>query len=284
MIRCKALSKQRGEQCRNAVVPGLEVCRFHGGATKRAKAKSERIQAEEKTRSRVGRSRFKGTENVDPMEILQVILDRTWTEVRAYDALIRKADDQERVVLFGQRERAMDRAVKLSSHLSSRDFREAEVKKLAAQSEAVEAILVASVGMIVRDLFCIPESGRDPLDVLDDTAIGSYVRKVFAFHLRSADPKARGELRRPRPPKLPAVPDRIAAELERPVVRRRAEPVPADPPATKTAPPAVVGENVVPLSAEGKRRRAEQQFRGGMRNQQEHIERARSRIRARGSR
>lgn len=31
--RCRARSKQRGEQCRNTAVPGMAVCRYHGGAT-----------------------------------------------------------------------------------------------------------------------------------------------------------------------------------------------------------------------------------------------------------
>jgi hypothetical protein len=32
-MQCKAKSKQSGKQCRKAAVPGMEVCRFHGGAT-----------------------------------------------------------------------------------------------------------------------------------------------------------------------------------------------------------------------------------------------------------
>ena len=40
--RCKATSKSTGAQCGNKPVPGLEVCRIHGGSTAAAKAKSER--------------------------------------------------------------------------------------------------------------------------------------------------------------------------------------------------------------------------------------------------
>ena len=41
--RCSATSKQTGQQCGNWAIPGLEVCRIHGGATKRAKAKAGRV-------------------------------------------------------------------------------------------------------------------------------------------------------------------------------------------------------------------------------------------------
>lgn len=41
--RCSATSKQTGQQCGNWATPGLEVCRIHGGATKRAKAKASRV-------------------------------------------------------------------------------------------------------------------------------------------------------------------------------------------------------------------------------------------------
>lgn len=38
MPRCKAKSKQTGEQCQKNAVPGYEVCRYHGGATPRGVA------------------------------------------------------------------------------------------------------------------------------------------------------------------------------------------------------------------------------------------------------
>ena len=41
--RCSATSKQTGQQCGNWAIPGLEVCRIHGGATKRAKGKASRV-------------------------------------------------------------------------------------------------------------------------------------------------------------------------------------------------------------------------------------------------
>ena len=40
--QCTATSKQTGNQCRNTAVPGLTVCRIHGGSTARAKAAAAR--------------------------------------------------------------------------------------------------------------------------------------------------------------------------------------------------------------------------------------------------
>lgn len=40
--QCTATSKQTGNQCRNTAVPGLKVCRIHGGSTARAKAAAAR--------------------------------------------------------------------------------------------------------------------------------------------------------------------------------------------------------------------------------------------------
>lgn len=37
-MRCKAKAKSTGEQCRKTVVPGMEVCRYHGGLTPRGVA------------------------------------------------------------------------------------------------------------------------------------------------------------------------------------------------------------------------------------------------------
>ena len=40
--QCTATSKQTGNQCRNTAIPGLTVCRIHGGSTARAKAAAAR--------------------------------------------------------------------------------------------------------------------------------------------------------------------------------------------------------------------------------------------------
>jgi hypothetical protein len=38
MAKCKAFSRSTKARCKQSVVPGLEVCRFHGGATPRGVA------------------------------------------------------------------------------------------------------------------------------------------------------------------------------------------------------------------------------------------------------
>ena len=43
---CQAFSKQSGGQCQNYPSKGGKVCRYHGGATKRAKDKAQRVLAE----------------------------------------------------------------------------------------------------------------------------------------------------------------------------------------------------------------------------------------------
>lgn len=44
--RCKATSKQSGQQCGRAAVPGLAVCVMHGGKTQASQEKARRIIAE----------------------------------------------------------------------------------------------------------------------------------------------------------------------------------------------------------------------------------------------
>lgn len=41
--RCTAKSKQSGNRCGLASVPGLDVCKFHGGGTQASKEKARRI-------------------------------------------------------------------------------------------------------------------------------------------------------------------------------------------------------------------------------------------------
>ena len=38
--RCKAKSKQSGKQCGNWPLPGMDVCRLHGGRAKQVQAKA----------------------------------------------------------------------------------------------------------------------------------------------------------------------------------------------------------------------------------------------------
>lgn len=51
--KCQAHRKSDGKQCTNDPLRGLRVCRMHGGSTKRAKAKSERKQAEDQAHAAV---------------------------------------------------------------------------------------------------------------------------------------------------------------------------------------------------------------------------------------
>lgn len=45
-IRCKAVSKARGEQCKRMAIPGGTVCRYHGGAAPQVQQKAkERLAA-----------------------------------------------------------------------------------------------------------------------------------------------------------------------------------------------------------------------------------------------
>ncbi len=44
-VRCKAKSKQTGEQCRNWAKPGYPVCRFHGAGGRPALAVQQQPQA-----------------------------------------------------------------------------------------------------------------------------------------------------------------------------------------------------------------------------------------------
>lgn len=41
-VKCRATRKRDGERCHQWAIPGLGVCRFHGGATKAARRAAER--------------------------------------------------------------------------------------------------------------------------------------------------------------------------------------------------------------------------------------------------
>jgi hypothetical protein len=73
--RCTAKSKQAGRRCAKWAEPGLDVCRMHGGGTKKAKEKQARFLAAQKAQATAVLYGF--PEEVDPLDALLGELHRT---------------------------------------------------------------------------------------------------------------------------------------------------------------------------------------------------------------
>lgn len=91
--KCKAKAKSTGAPCKNNAIKGLEVCRVHGGATKRAREKGARVHAEQEVRRKVG-ALLAEQELVyeDPLEGLMIEVSRSSHAVRAYETLVRELE------------------------------------------------------------------------------------------------------------------------------------------------------------------------------------------------
>lgn len=85
--RCTAISRQTGEQCKNASVFGLKVCRFHGGGTKRSKAASARAKVHADMAAFVRPIDASDPEN-DPVAAFEIEFRRTIGRIRWYDEQI----------------------------------------------------------------------------------------------------------------------------------------------------------------------------------------------------
>ena len=95
--QCTATSKQSGSQCRNTAVPGLKVCRIHGGSTARAKAAAARNV--ETQRARDAANQLGITINVSPQQALLDEVQRAAGMVAYYGARVAEvAEDSNKLV------------------------------------------------------------------------------------------------------------------------------------------------------------------------------------------
>lgn len=91
--QCTATSKQSGNQCRNTAVPGLKVCRIHGGSTARAKAAAARNI--ETQRARDAANQLGIPLNVSPQQALLDEVQRAAGMVAYYGQKVAEIADQD---------------------------------------------------------------------------------------------------------------------------------------------------------------------------------------------
>lgn len=75
--KCRALSKRTGNRCGQWAIPGLDVCKWHGGATEKARAKGARVMQLQVAGAAV--ERFGGRRNVGPQTaMIEMIEQAAW--------------------------------------------------------------------------------------------------------------------------------------------------------------------------------------------------------------
>jgi hypothetical protein len=86
-VRCSAISKHSGEQCKRKAIPGGTVCRYHGGNAKQVKAKAA-IRAEVMTWGL-------GDTHVDPGEVLLRLVTQSAARAQRYASELEQLVDDE---------------------------------------------------------------------------------------------------------------------------------------------------------------------------------------------
>lgn len=96
--RCTSTSKQTGKRCGAWAIPGLDVCRWHGGATKASQAKAAREL--ERTRAATLATRFGVPINTTPQQALLDEVQRAAGMVAYYGAKVQalEADNPDTLV------------------------------------------------------------------------------------------------------------------------------------------------------------------------------------------
>lgn len=89
--RCAATSKQTGQRCKNAPIPGGTVCRFHGGGTKQAKAAAAARLTEQAATEQV--ARLGARKDIHPIEALLDLVHWTAGEVDYWRAQVVALED-----------------------------------------------------------------------------------------------------------------------------------------------------------------------------------------------
>lgn len=96
--RCTATTKKTGERCKNYPAPGLKVCRYHGGSSKKARAAGQRRQAEALMQARAERILRRrlgmrlNNDSPDPAQILLNLVAQKAVEVEWLDQKIQQLE------------------------------------------------------------------------------------------------------------------------------------------------------------------------------------------------
>jgi hypothetical protein len=171
--RCTA-TNNKGQRCGKWALKGLAVCMAHGGGTKAARAKGERVAADRKVRELAARmdvdpADFSG----DPYAALRTLLARDAAEVERFARLVAQiADGDETYVAKSGVEQL--RAA-LAGYRAERD----------AQGRRLELLLKADVARAMAER----DSARD--GIIDDVVqlLETAVATVLMRHSAELGPK-----------------------------------------------------------------------------------------------
>lgn len=95
--RCTSTSKRTGDRCGAWAIPGLDVCRWHGGATKKAQAKAQRNQ--QRDAAHTAATRFGVPIDTTPQQALLDEVQRTAGMVAYYGAKAQEVADRDHAAL-----------------------------------------------------------------------------------------------------------------------------------------------------------------------------------------
>jgi hypothetical protein len=132
---CRARSKTSGLPCQYPIVPGLAVCRFHGGNTPQARAKAARVLAEQKAAKVLGIP-----VDAEPTEALLHAVRVAAGDVVTLATLVNQEPD-----LLSLYERALDRMARISKMALDGGAAERQVRM--AESQAADMMRVLQAGM-----------------------------------------------------------------------------------------------------------------------------------------
>jgi len=95
--QCTAKSKQSGERCKRWARPGLSVCIIHGGGTKKAIAKAERVHAARLAESEAAQAvaLFGGRRDIHPAAALLELVQTKAREVEYWRYRVANLDEQD---------------------------------------------------------------------------------------------------------------------------------------------------------------------------------------------
>jgi len=133
---CRARSKTSGLPCRYPIVPGLTVCRFHGGNAPQARAKAARVLAQQIAARKLGIP----LDDAEPTEALLHAVRVAAGDAVTLGTLVNQEPD-----LLPLYERALDRMARISKMALDAGVAERRVRM--AESQAADMMRVLQAGM-----------------------------------------------------------------------------------------------------------------------------------------
>lgn len=146
--QCKATAKNTGQQCKKPAIKGLEVCEFHGGATKRSKKAAHTRVQKAKLEHYLDKLGLK-KQGLTPEQLMQELVERTGADL---EYLAFEASTGEPLWVDAYTD-ALDRATRVAKAAIDAGLMERQT-----QVQEAEATLLVQVVMgALADLGLTPE-------------------------------------------------------------------------------------------------------------------------------